>query len=73
MFPDFIEDAHALPHTDDGFHVEVRGEENDKSIRCDPCEFLEQASIVSDYTNVVSVLKAGRDDRLIRTSSYNHR
>ena len=23
VFPDLVEDAHALPHADDGFHVEV--------------------------------------------------
>ncbi len=34
-FPDFIEDAHALPHADDGFHVEVRREEDDDTVRRD--------------------------------------
>lgn len=38
-FPDFVEDAHALPHADDGFHVEVRGEEDDDAVWGDFGEF----------------------------------
>ena len=40
-FPDFVEDAHALPHTDDGFHVQVGGEEDNDAVRGDFGEFLE--------------------------------
>lgn len=30
--PDLVQDAHALPHADDGFHVEVGGEEDDDAV-----------------------------------------
>ena len=32
-FPDLVKNAHALPHADDRFHVEIRGEENDYAVR----------------------------------------
>lgn len=31
-FPDLVKDAHALPHADDGFHVEIRGEEHHNAV-----------------------------------------
>lgn len=33
--PDLVQDAHALPHADDGFHVKIGGEEHDDPVRRD--------------------------------------
>lgn len=32
-FPDLVQDTHALPHADNGLHVEIRREENYDSVR----------------------------------------
>ena len=38
-FQDLVEDAHALPHADDGFHVEVGGKEDYDAVGRDFREF----------------------------------
>ena len=32
VFPDLVESAHALPHADDGFHVQIGGKEDDDAV-----------------------------------------
>ena len=39
--PDLVEDAHALPHADDGFHIEIGRKEDDDAVRGDFGELLE--------------------------------
>lgn len=59
VFPDFVEDAHALPGADDRFHVEVRGEEDDEAVGCDFGEFGEEAAVVADDAWFVADLEGG--------------
>lgn len=71
-FPDFVEDAHALPHGDDGFHIEVRGEEDDDAVGGDFGKFLKESAVVSDDAGFVADLKAGGDGGLVGAAGDDH-
>ena len=71
-FPDLVEDAHALPHADDGFHVEVRGEEDDEAVWGDFAELHEQGAVVAHDAGLVADLEAGGDGGLVRPAGHDH-
>lgn len=73
VFPDFVEDAHALPGADDGFHVEVGGEEDDEAVGGDFGELGEEAAVVADHARFVADLERGRDGALVGASGDDHR
>lgn len=54
-----------MPHADDGFHVEVGGEENDDTVWSDFGEFGEEVAVVAHVGGVVSGLEAGGDGILV--------
>ena len=58
-FPDLVKDSHALPHADDGFHVEVRRKEDNDPVGSNLREFLKQAAVVADYARFIADLEAG--------------
>ena len=72
MFPDFVEDAHALPHADDGFHVEVRWKEYDEAVWRDFGEFGEKGPVVTDDAGFVADLEAGGHGGLVGAASDDH-
>lgn len=72
VLPDFVEDAHALPHADDGFHVEVRREEDDEAVRGDFRELGEQGAVVADDAWFVADLEGGGDGLLVGASGDDH-
>ena len=71
-FPDLVKDPHALPHGDDGLHVEVGREENDDAIGGDFGEFHEEATVVADDARFVTDLEAGGDSGLIGATGDDH-
>lgn len=72
VFPNFVEDAHALPHADDGFHVEVRREKNDKPIGSDFGEFGQEGAVVADDAWFVADLEAGGHGGLVGAAGDDH-
>ena len=72
VLPDLVEDAHALPHADDGFHVEVGREEDDEAVGGDFAEFVQECAVVADHAGVVSNREARGDGGLIRAASDDH-
>ena len=72
VLPDFVEDAHALPHADNGFHVEVRGEEDDDAVRGDFGEFHQQAAVIAHDAWFVANLEARGYGGLIAAAGDDH-
>lgn len=72
-FPDFVEDAHALPHADDGFHVEVGGEKHDDAVGGEFGKGQEERAVVADDAGFVADLEAGGDGGLIASAGHDHR
>lgn len=72
VLPDVVEDAHALPHADDGFHVEVRGEEDDEAVGRDPREVGQQRAVVAHHARLVADLEGGGDGRLVAAARDDH-
>lgn len=72
VLPDFVEDAHGLPHADDGFHVEVGGEEDDETVRGDFGEFGEEVAVIADDAWVVADLEGGGHGRLVGAAGDDH-
>lgn len=70
--PDFVEDAHALPHADDGFHVKIRGKEDDEAVGCDFGKFCQQGAVVADDTWLVADLEAGGHGGLVGAAGDDH-
>lgn len=73
VFPDFVEDAHALPHADDRFHVEVGGEEDDDAVGGYFREFHQQRSVVADDAMFIPDLEPRGDGGLVATTGDDHR
>ena len=71
-FPDFVEDAHALPHADYGFHVQVGGEEDDNAVRGDFGELLEETAVVTYNAGFIADLETRGYGRLIGATGYDH-
>ena len=72
VVPDLVEDAHALPHADDHFHVEVGGEEDDEAVGGDLGEFEEETAVVADHARVGADLEAGGDGLLVGAAGDDH-
>lgn len=72
IFPDFVEGAHALPHVDDGFHVEVGGEEDDDAVGGQFAELEEDAAVVADDLGFVADGEAGGYGGLVGAAGYDH-
>lgn len=72
VFPNFIKDFHALPHADDGLHVEVRREEDNEAVWRDFREFCQQGTVVADDAGFVADLEAGGNGRLIGAAGDDH-
>ena len=73
VFPDFVEDAHALPHADDGFHVQVGGEEDDDAVGSYLGKFHQERPVVSDDARFVPDLETRGDGGLVTTACDDHR
>lgn len=61
-----------MPHADDGFHVEVGGEEDYHAVGCEFGEFCEEVSVVSDDGGFVADSEAGGDWDLVGSTGYYH-
>ena len=72
VFPDFVQGAHALPHADDGFHVEVGGEEDDNAVGGEFAEFEEDAAVVADDLGFVADGEARGYGGLVGAAGYDH-
>lgn len=72
VLPDFVDDAHALPHADDGFHVEVRRKEDDEAVGGDFGEFRQQGAVVADDARFVADLEARGHGGLVGPARDDH-
>lgn len=61
-----------MPHADDGFHVEVRREEDDDPIRGDLRKGEEEAAVIAYDSGLVANLKARRDGGLVAAAGDDH-
>ena len=68
-----MQNAHFIPLDDDVFHVLVRCEKTNDSIRHSLTEFHYQISIVSEIANIFSFIEFGRDLQLVNSFSHNQR